>query len=112
MIVHMPSLTTLLDATLQTIATKFNQPITVFITPCETNVSDPSDGTAKFGIRWFGPLREARFALALRERHVRGRSSGIPKRERLGGTHSAIRLEARTGKVPSCASGGGRLRRG
>ena len=68
MIVHVLSLTALLDATLQTIATKFNRPITVFITPCESNVSDPSDGTAKFGIRWFGPLRKARFAGTARSR--------------------------------------------
>ncbi len=57
-IVRVPSLTALPDATLQLIARNFNQPITVFIAPRETNASDPS-GTATFGIRWFTPELEA-----------------------------------------------------
>ena len=56
---RVPSLTTLPDAKPQTIATNY-QTITVFIAPRETDASDPSDETATFGIRWFGPLREAR----------------------------------------------------
>ncbi|KAF8266146.1 hypothetical protein EI94DRAFT_1830838 [Lactarius quietus] len=51
-IVRVPSLTALPDTTLQTIATNFNQPITVFVAPHET--SDASE-TATFGIRWFTP---------------------------------------------------------
>lgn len=57
-IVRVPSLTALPDATLQSIATNFNQPITVFIAPRETDASDPS-GTATFGIRWFTVELEA-----------------------------------------------------
>ncbi|KAI9453694.1 Diaminopimelate epimerase-like protein [Lactarius psammicola] len=57
-IVRVPSLTALPDATLQLIARNFNQPMTVFIAPRETNASDPS-GTATFGIRWFTPEIEA-----------------------------------------------------
>lgn len=63
-IVRLPSLTTLPDATLQTIALNFNQPITVFITPLEhreSTVGPSASGTmtaavaakARFGIRWF-----------------------------------------------------------
>jgi len=55
-IVRVPSLTALPDATLQSIATNFNQPITVFVAPRET---DPASGTATFGIRWFTPEIEA-----------------------------------------------------
>jgi len=59
-IVHLPLLTALPDATLQTIARNFNQPMSVFITPlphCET-VAPSVSGTittkmARFGIRWF-----------------------------------------------------------
>ncbi|KAN0113814.1 hypothetical protein V8E52_007286 [Russula decolorans] len=50
-IVSLPSLTALPDATLQTIAVNFNQPMTVFITPpahCDSAM-------AGFGIRWFTP---------------------------------------------------------
>jgi PhzF family phenazine biosynthesis protein len=63
-IVCLPSLTTLPDATLQTIALNFNQPITVFITPlehCESTVGPSASGTTMtttkvgFGIRWFTP---------------------------------------------------------
>jgi len=53
-IVRVPSLTALPDATLQSIAMNFNQPITVFVAPLET---DPSR-TATFGIRWFSPELE------------------------------------------------------
>ena len=63
-IVHLPSLTALPYATLQTIARNFNQPMTVFITPladCET-VAPSASGTmmttARFGIRWFTPELE------------------------------------------------------
>ena len=56
-IMRVPSLATLPNAKLQTIATNY-QTITVFIAPRETDASDASDGTA--GVRWFGPLREAR----------------------------------------------------
>jgi PhzF family phenazine biosynthesis protein len=61
-IVHLPLLTALPDATLQTIARNFNQPMAVFITPLES--VDPSvSGTittkmARFGIRWFTPELE------------------------------------------------------
>ncbi|KAI0259365.1 hypothetical protein BC834DRAFT_906539 [Gloeopeniophorella convolvens] len=54
-IVHVPSLQALPDATLQTVAANFNQPITVFVAPKEA-------GTAQvptFGIRWFTPSIEA-----------------------------------------------------
>ena len=58
-IVHLPSLMALPNTTLQTIATNFNQPITVFVAPLapgEDNV-DPSSWatTTTFGIRWFTP---------------------------------------------------------
>ncbi|KAH8997883.1 Diaminopimelate epimerase-like protein [Lactarius hatsudake] len=51
-VVRVPSLTAFPDATLQSIATNFNQPMTVFIAPRETNTNDIS-GTKTFGIRWF-----------------------------------------------------------
>jgi len=62
-IVHLPSLTALPDATLQTIAGNFNQPMTVFIAPLALRDSavdqSTSPGTmmkmARFGIRWFTP---------------------------------------------------------
>jgi hypothetical protein len=79
-VVRVPSLTALPDTTLQTIATNFNQPITVFITPRETNASDPS-GTATFGI----VVRPAARGPALRARHARGRGRGVPKREGYAG---------------------------
>ncbi|KAH9975218.1 Diaminopimelate epimerase-like protein [Russula compacta] len=61
-IVHLPSLTSLPDTTLQTMAANFNQPMTVFIAPLapgEHNV-DPSSWatTTTFGIRWFTPKIE------------------------------------------------------
>ncbi|KAH9953645.1 hypothetical protein BC827DRAFT_1247097 [Russula dissimulans] len=55
-IVYLPSLTALSDVTLQTIATNFNQPITVFIAPLAPGkrIDDHSGTTAAtFGIRWF-----------------------------------------------------------
>ena len=55
-IVRVPSLTALPDATLQSIAANFNQPITVFVAPHEAN----PPGTATFGIRWFTPEAELR----------------------------------------------------
>jgi len=66
-IVHLPSLTALPDATLQTIAVNFNQPMTVFIAPLAHRDSavdqSTSPGTvtklARFGIRWFTPEIEA-----------------------------------------------------
>jgi PhzF family phenazine biosynthesis protein len=62
-IVHLPSLTALPDATLQSIAVNFNQPMTVFITPlahCENTVDHSTSGMtmARFGIRWFTPELE------------------------------------------------------
>lgn len=68
-IVRLPSLTTLPDATLQTIAGNFNQPMTVFITPlahCDSVVdqsTSPGAMTkmARFGIRWFTPEIEVAF---------------------------------------------------
>ena len=62
-IVHLPSLMALPDATLQTIAVNFNQPMTVFIAPLlhrDSTVDQfTSPGTitkmARFGIRWFTP---------------------------------------------------------
>lgn len=62
-IVHLPTLTALPDATLQTIALNFNQPMTVFIAPLAehdgTADHSTSPGTmtkmARFGIRWFTP---------------------------------------------------------
>ena len=68
-IVHLPSLTALPDATLQTIAANFNQPMTVFIAPLAHRDSavdqSTSPGTmtemAGFGIRWFTPKLEVPF---------------------------------------------------
>jgi len=62
-IVHLPSLTALPDATLQTIARNFNQPMTVFIAPQlhqGSAVNQPTSPKmrsriARFGIRWFTP---------------------------------------------------------
>lgn len=62
-IVRLPSLTTLPNATLQTIAINFNQPMTVFIAPLAHRDSavdqSTSSGTmtkmARFAIRWFTP---------------------------------------------------------
>ena len=53
-IVRMPTLTALPDTKLQTIATNFNQPMTVFVAPLSPE-TDPSS----FGIRWFTPEMEA-----------------------------------------------------
>jgi len=61
--VHLPSLTALPDATLQTIAVNFNQPMTVFIAPLAyrdgavDQAGSPGTMTrmARFGIRWFTP---------------------------------------------------------
>ena len=64
-IVHLPSLTSLPNTTLQTIAANFNLSITAFVAPLthgEDNV-DPSSWavttTTTFGIRWFTPKVEA-----------------------------------------------------
>ncbi|KAI9450946.1 hypothetical protein F5148DRAFT_567064, partial [Russula earlei] len=60
-IVHLPSLRALADVTLQTIASNFNQPITVFIAPLGRGgrADDNSETTtATFGIRWFTPELE------------------------------------------------------
>jgi PhzF family phenazine biosynthesis protein len=62
-VVHLPSLTALPDATLQTIAVNFNQPMTVFIAPLAHHDSAVDQSTslgtmtkmARFGIRWFTP---------------------------------------------------------
>ena len=54
-----PQLCALPDAALQSSVANFNQPITIFVAPRETDASGPS-GTATFGIRWFSPRREVR----------------------------------------------------
>jgi PhzF family phenazine biosynthesis protein len=92
-VVRVPSLTALPDTTLQTIATNFNQPITVFIAPRETNASDPS-GTATFGIRWFGPLREARLC----GHGTLAAAAAVFRSAKSAQDPTAIRFEARTGK--------------
>ena len=89
-IVRVPSLTALPDATLQLIATNFNQPITVFVAPHQAD----SPGTATFGIRWFTPETELRIcghgtlaAAAAMFRSAKG-TQGV----------TTIRYEAPTGK--------------
>jgi Phenazine biosynthesis-like protein len=60
-VVHLPSLTALPDATLQTVAVNFNQPMTVFIAPLAHHDSAVDQSTslgtmtkmARFGIRRF-----------------------------------------------------------
>jgi len=89
-IVRVPSLTALPDATLQSIAANFNQPITVFIAPRETDLS----GTATFGIRWFGPAQEVRLCghgtlAAAAAAAFHSSSNGV----------TTIRFEARTGQI-------------
>ena len=99
-IVRVPSLTALPDATLQSIAANFNQPITVFVAPPETatGTSDAS-GTARFGIRWFTPEIEAPLCghgtLAAAATVFRtANSKGAPPH----GRPTTIRFEAPTGK--------------
>ncbi|KAH9986106.1 hypothetical protein BJV74DRAFT_979496 [Russula compacta] len=63
-IVHLPSLTSLPDTTLQTIAANFNLSVTAFVAllaPGEANVDSSSWAatTTTFGIRWFTPKIEA-----------------------------------------------------
>ena len=90
-IVLVPTLTALPDATLQSIATNFNQPITVFIAPRET---DPS-GTATFGIRWFTPEMEAPLC-----GHGTLAAAGAVFRSTKGAPGpTSIRFEAPTGKL-------------
>ena len=93
-IVRVPSLTGFSDATLQSMAANFNQPITVFIAPRDTDASNPPE-TATFGIRWFGPMIEAPLcghgtlaAAAVLFRSAKG-AQGL----------TTIRFEAPTGKV-------------
>jgi PhzF family phenazine biosynthesis protein len=108
-IVRLPSLTTLPDATLQTIARNFNQPMTVFITPlahCESTVRPSAPGTtmataatkARFGIRWFTPEIEVPLC---------GHGTLAAAAALFRGTHGAcaeglteIRFEATSGKFP------------
>jgi PhzF family phenazine biosynthesis protein len=93
-IVHLPSLTVLPDATLQTIAANFNQPITVFIAPLRA--VDPSGTMATFCIRWFTPKLEAPLcghgtlaaAAAVMFHGARGTAEGL----------TAIRFETTSGK--------------
>ncbi|KAH9173986.1 Diaminopimelate epimerase-like protein [Lactarius sanguifluus] len=89
-VVRVPSLTALPDTTLQSIATNFNQPMTVFIAPRETNANDISD-TATFGIRWFTPEVEVPLC---------GHGAVAAAASVLHGAEgpSAIRFEAPTGK--------------
>jgi PhzF family phenazine biosynthesis protein len=86
-IVRVPSLTALPDTTLQSIAANFNQPITVFIAPHETDAS----GTATFGIRWFSPVLEAPLC-----GHGTLAAAAAVFRSAQGPT--AIRFEAQSGK--------------
>jgi predicted PhzF superfamily epimerase YddE/YHI9 len=93
-IVRVPTLTALPDPTLQSIAANFNQPITVFVAPRETNNATDPPGTATFGIRWFTPEIESPLcghgALAAAGALFRGTNlKGV----------STIRFEARTGKL-------------
>jgi PhzF family phenazine biosynthesis protein len=94
-IVRIPSLTILPDPTLQSIAANFNQPITVFVAPRETNASlnDPS-GTATFGIRWFTPEIEIPIC-----GHGTLAVAGVLFRSTDLKGVGAIRFEARTGKL-------------
>jgi len=88
-IVRVPSLTALPDATLQSIAANFNQPITAFVAPRE---ADPS-GTETFGIRWFSPVEEGRLC-----GHGTLAAAAAAFRSSLKDV-TTIRFEARTGKI-------------
>jgi len=92
--VRVPSLTTLSDATLQTITTNFNQPVTVFIAPRETNASDPPE-IATIGIRWFIPVREARLC----GHGTLAAAAAIFRSAKGSRCPTTIRFKARTGKV-------------
>ncbi|KAI9435249.1 Diaminopimelate epimerase-like protein [Lactarius indigo] len=92
-VVRVSSLTALPDATMQSIATNFNQPMTVFIAPHETNANDAS-GIATFGIRWFTPEIEVPLC---GHGTVVAAASVLHGAEGSGGP-SAIRFEAPTGK--------------
>jgi PhzF family phenazine biosynthesis protein len=102
-IVHLPSLAALPDATLQTIAVNFNQPMTVFIAPLvhrksavDQSTSPGTTTTARFGIRWFTPDIEVPLcghgALAAAAAVFRGADGA--EREDL----TEIRFEATEGK--------------
>ena len=93
-IVRVPSLTALPDATLQSFAANFNQPITVFIAPRETDSGDPP-GTATFGIRRFYPPREVRLC-----GHGTLAAAAAVFRSAKGAQDlTTLRFEARTGKL-------------
>ena len=92
-IVRIPTLTALPDATLQSIATNFNQPITVFVAPHDSD--ETSNGTAAtFGIRWFTPELEIQLC---------GHGTLAAAGALFSGTNlkgvSAIRFEAHSGKI-------------
>jgi PhzF family phenazine biosynthesis protein len=93
-IVRIPSLTALPDATLQSIATNFNQPITVFVAPRATNNASDQPGTATFGIRWFTPEIEA----PLCGHGTLAAAGALFRSTNLKGVNT-IRFEARTGKL-------------
>jgi PhzF family phenazine biosynthesis protein len=100
-IVHLPSLTALPDATLQTIARNFNQPMAVFITPlaqCET-VAPSASGTtttARFGIRWFTPELEVPLC---GHGTLAAAAAVFPSTDGVGGGElTEIRFEATSGK--------------
>jgi len=99
-IVYLPSLTALSDVTLQTIATNFNQPITVFIAPLAPGkrIDDHSETTAAtFGIRWFttkvevGLCGHGTLAAAGAVFHGHGAGGG-------GSVCTTIRFEATSGR--------------
>jgi len=82
-IVRVPTLTAFPDTTLQTIATNFNQPMTVFVAPrSETD----------FGIRWFTPEMEVPLC-------GHGTVVAAATVFRSAPSTTAIRFEAPTGKV-------------
>lgn len=89
-IVRVPSLTALPDSTLQSIATNFNQPITVFVAPLST---DPS-GMATFGIRWFTVAIEA----PLCGHGTLAAAASVFRSAKGAHGPTAIRFEAPTGK--------------
>jgi PhzF family phenazine biosynthesis protein len=90
-IVRVPTLTALPDTTLQTIATNFNQPMTVFIAPLSP---ETDSDTLTFGIRWFTPEMEiwlCGHGTLVAAATVFRSSAAAPK--------GPIRFEAPTGKV-------------
>jgi len=98
-IVYLPSLMALPDETLQTIAANFNQPMTVFIAPLESdeNTLDSSKNStiSRFGIRWFTPKLEVPLC-----GHGTLAAAAAVFRDTYGGAEgpTAIRFEATSGK--------------